>query len=232
MELISPVFYLIPGLGADELVFQFLHLRGEVHILRWLLPQTAEEPLPRYAARLAAAIPINQVCWLVGVSFGGVLALEVARLRPLSRVVLISSFTGPHELPWAGRLARATGLYRLVPPQLLPRLPRAAKWFFGIENEQDYQLLKDILRDTDPDFTRWAIAQLLQWPGQPITPAIRIHGTTDRLLPAGTRNSQYRLPGGHLIITSQADKISQILNQLAAGDTAEGDAELIVSTSC
>ena len=221
MDLAPPVFYLIPGLGADERVFQYLRLRGEVHILRWLPPQTAEESLPHYAARLAAAVPINQACWLVGVSFGGVLALEVGRLRPLSRVVLISSFVGPHELLWTGRLVRATGLYRLVPPQLLPRLPRVAKWLFGIENEQDYQLLKGILRDTDPDFTRWAIAQLLQWSGRPATSAIRIHGTTDRLLPAGTMHSQYQLSGGHFIIVSQAAEISRILNQLAAGSTAE-----------
>ena len=127
MALPPPVFYLIPGLGADERVFQFLRLRGEVHILRWLAPQNSAETLPHYAARLAAAVPPEQACWLVGVSFGGVLAMEVAQLRPLARVVLISSFVGPSELPWLGKLARITGLYHVVPPQLLPRLPRVAK---------------------------------------------------------------------------------------------------------
>jgi pimeloyl-ACP methyl ester carboxylesterase len=215
-----PVFYLIPGLGADERVFQFLRLQGAVHVLRWLSPQTLAENLPHYAARLAAAIPPEQACWLVGVSFGGVLALEVAQLRPLARVVLISSFAGPSELPWIGKLARATGLYHLVPPQLLPRLPRVAKWFFGVKTGRDYQLLRQILHDTDPDFTRWAIARLLQWPGRTLPSAIRIHGTGDRLLPAGTAPSQYMLPGGHLIIISQAAAISRILNQLAAQNTA------------
>ncbi|MBH8558591.1 alpha/beta fold hydrolase [Hymenobacter negativus] len=211
-----PVFYLIPGLGADERVFQFLRLQGEAHTLRWLPPQKAPETLPHYAARLAAAIPPAQPCWLVGVSFGGVLALEVAQLRPLARVVLISSLVGPAELPWLGKLARITGLYHLVPPQLLPRLPRLAKWFFGVKTGLDYQLLRQILHDTDPDFTRWAIARLLQWPGRTAPVAIRIHGTDDRLLPAGIAHSQYVLPGGHLIIISQAVEISRILNQLAA----------------
>jgi len=116
-------------------------------------------------------------------------------------------------------LARATGLYHLVPPQLLPRLPRLAGWFFGVKNGRDYQLLRQILHDTDPGFTRWAIARLLQWPGR-TSPAIRIHGTEDRLLPAGIAHSQYILPGGHLIIISQAAEISRILNQLAAETTA------------
>jgi hypothetical protein len=35
-----PVFYLIPGLGADERVFQFLRLPGTTHVLQWLTPQT------------------------------------------------------------------------------------------------------------------------------------------------------------------------------------------------
>lgn len=215
-----PVFYLFPGLGADERVFQFLRLPGQSHVLKWLSPQTAAEALPHYAARLAEAVPPDQACWLVGVSFGGVLALEVARLRPLARVVLVSSFAGPRELPWLGRLARTTGLYRLLPPQLLPKLPTLASWFFGVKTTRDRQLLTQILRDTDPDFTRWAIARLLQWPGRPEVPAIRIHGTDDRLLPHGAARSQYRLPGGHLIIISRAPEISRILNELATGQSA------------
>ncbi|GAB3575766.1 alpha/beta hydrolase [Hymenobacter daeguensis] len=207
-------FYLIPGLGADERVFQFLRLPGPAHVLRWLPPYNSREPLPHYAARLAAAVPAHQPCCLVGVSFGGVLALEIAQLRPLAQVVLISSFGGPRELPWLGRVARATGLHRLVPPSLLPRLPRVAQWFFGVKNGREYQLLRQILRDTDPYFTRWAIAQLLHWPGRPTPPAIRIHGTEDRLLPNGAALSQFQLPGGHLIIISQAREISRILQRL------------------
>ena len=209
------VFYLIPGLGADERVFQFLRLPGTTHVLRWLPPQTPTEPLPHYAARLAGTVPAGQPCWLVGVSFGGVLALEIAQLRPLARIVLISSFAHPRELPWLGRLARATGLYRLLPPQLLPHLPGLASWFFGVKTTRDRQLLHQILHDTDPHFTRWALARLLQWPGRPDSPTIRIHGTDDRLLPHGAAHSQYRLPGGHLIIISRAAEISRILNDLA-----------------
>ena len=215
-----PAFYLFPGLGADERVFRFLRLPGQCHVIKWLLPQPFAEPLPHYAARLAEAVPPDQACWLVGVSFGGVLALEVARLRPLARVVLISSFAGPAELPWLGRVARATGLYRLLPPQLLPRLPALASWFFGVKTTRDRQLLTQILRDTDPGFTRWAIARLLQWPGRAWPAAIRIHGTEDRLLPAGAAHSQYLLPGGHLIIISRAAEISRILGQLKAPETA------------
>jgi pimeloyl-ACP methyl ester carboxylesterase len=190
-------------------------LRGQVRVLHWLPPQSARESLPGYAVRLAAAVPVAQACWLVGVSFGGVLALEVGRLRPLAKVVLVSSLASPHELPGPARLARATGLHHLLPPQLLPLVPRVAQWFFGARNGSEYELLQSIIRDTDPRFARWAIAQLLRWPGSNNVPVARIHGTTDRLLPAGAAHSEYRLPGGHFIIVSQAAEISRILNSLA-----------------
>ena len=219
MEASSPpaVFYLIPGLGADERVLQFLRLQGDVHILQWLAPQSAGESLQNYAGRLAASVPMGERCWLVGISFGGVLAQEVGRVRPLARLVLISSFVGPQELPWLARMAGATGLYRLLPPRLLQLLPRVAQWFFGVSNGAEYRLLRQILRDTDPQFARWAIAQLLLWPGASPTAVIRIHGTHDRLLAVGATHSQYQLPGGHFIIVSRAAEISQILNRLAAG---------------
>jgi pimeloyl-ACP methyl ester carboxylesterase len=214
----APVFYLIPGLGADERVFRRLHLQGTVWILSWLAPQSPTEPLAHYAARLAVAIPPQEVCWLVGVSFGGVLALEMARLRPLARVVLISSVPNASALPSLLRLARNTRLYRLFPPSLLQLMPRVAQWFFGAKNGGEYLLLQQIIQDTDPAFAQWAIRQLLNWDSRGVGPAIRLHGTRDRLLPApGAAPIAYRIAsGGHFMIVSHAAEISRILNEIAA----------------
>lgn len=213
----GPYFYLIPGLGADERVFQRWQLVGQVHIMSWLSPQSATEPLAHYAARLAAAVPVAQACWLVGVSFGGLLALEIAQLRPLARVVLVSSLAGPHELPWPLRVARATGLDRLVPPTLLQKLPRAAKWAFGVKTKGEYVLLRQIIADTDPAFAQWAIGQLLRWRGVPGPgPTARLHGTHDRLLPPPAASIDCLVAGaGHFLVVSHATQISQFLNQLA-----------------
>ena len=135
----------------------------------------------------------------------------------MARVVLISSFASPTELPWIARLARATGLHRLVVPQLLPLLPRVAQWLFSVGNGTEYELLRRIIRDTHPDFVRWAIAQIVHWLGGGPAPVARIHGTADRLLPAGAALSRYRFPGGHFIIVSRAAEISEVLNALARG---------------
>jgi pimeloyl-ACP methyl ester carboxylesterase len=213
----APTWYLIPGLGADERVFRRLRLAGTVHILHWLAPQSPTEPLAHYAARLAEAVPLHAPCWLVGVSFGGLLAQEIGRWRPLARVVLISSLGQPADLPPLLRLAGATKLHRLVPFGLLKWLPRLAQWFFGARGGTEYRLLRQILHDTDPAFARWATAQLLAWRGPGRPGIVRLHGTRDRLLPAGAAHIDYRVPGaGHFLIVSHAAQVSQVLNELAA----------------
>lgn len=210
------MWYLIPGLGADERVFRGLRLPGPATVLHWLPPISPTEPLRHYAAHLAEAIPLSQPCWLVGVSFGGLLALEIGRLRPLARVVLISSLADASQLPPMLRLGRATGLYRLVPFGLLPRLPRVAQWFFGARNGREYRLLARILRDTDPVFARWATRQLLYWDSTGVPRAVRLHGTHDRLLPPGRSPVDYALPGaGHFMIVSHAAQLSRVLSELA-----------------
>ncbi|RZK62091.1 MAG: alpha/beta hydrolase [Hymenobacter sp.] len=210
------MYYLIPGLGADERVFRRLHLPGPATVLRWLPISSRSEPLAAYAARLAEAVPAGQPCWLVGVSFGGLLAQEIGRLRPLAHVVLISSLASPTQLPPLLRLARATGLHKLVPFGLLARLPRLAQWFFGARNGAQYRLLSEILRATDPVFARWATSQLLAWSGPGLPGVVRIHGTRDRLLPAPSAQVNYPVPGaGHFLIVSHARQVSAALHELA-----------------
>ena len=216
------MWYLIPGLGADERVFRRLRLAGTVHVLEWLAPTSPTEPLAHYAARLAAAVPTDAPCWLVGVSFGGLLAQEIGRLRPLARVVLISSLGSPRDLPPLLRLAGATGAHRLLPFGLLKWLPRLAQWFFGARGGTEYRLLRQILADTDPAFARWATAQLLAWRGPGLPEAVRIHGTRDRLLPAGAARIDYPVPGaGHFLIVSHAPQLSHLLDVLATGTSRE-----------
>lgn len=218
------MYYLLPGLGADERVFKRLHLPGPATVLPWLLPLSPTEPLAHYAARLAELVPPDSPCWLVGVSFGGLVAQEIGRLRPLARVVLISSLGSPAELPLLLRLARTTGIYRLVPFGLLARLPQLARWFFGTRGRQEFRLLSQILRDTNPVIARWATAQLLAWRGPGLPTVIRLHGTRDRLLPAQQALIDYPLVGaGHFGIVSHARQISAILQQLAQRDSTRSN---------
>jgi acetyl esterase/lipase len=139
----------------------------------------------------------------------------------LARVVLISSLADASQLPPLLKLGRATKLYKLVPFGLLLHLPRLAQWFFGARNGREYRLLARILRDTDPAFARWATRQLLHWDSTGAPRAMRLHGTHDRLLPAGRSFVDYAVPGaGHFMIVSHAATLSHLLHEVARSVTA------------
>lgn len=213
------MFYLLPGLGADERVFQNILplLKGGARVLTWLPPTSPHESLPDYVARMAAAIPESEVCTVVGVSFGGVVALEICRLRPRAQAVLVSSIPDADSLPPLLRLIRGTGAYKLVPPQLLKLFPRAGQLYFGVRSGEEYQLFKQILQDMEPRYTRWAIHRLLHWDSTDPGRCVQILGTRDRVFPPGPAPVDYLIRGGgHFMILSHAQEISTILNKLAA----------------
>ena len=211
--------YLIPGLGADGRLFAPLlsHLPATVRpqVLEWLPPLTPQETLPAYAARLAAPIPKQERCWVAGVSFGGIVALEVGRLRPQARIIQISSISASNLLPWQFRLVRTTHLYQLAPPQLLRWLPGLAKWFFGIREADMYALLRSFLKNMDDAYTRWALQSVLTWESAGGGAATRIHGTHDRVFPLAQRQVEYRVPGGpHFMVYTHAAAVGAILSQI------------------
>ncbi len=214
----EPVFYLIPGLGADGRIFERLRLRGTVHVLDWLEPLAPDESLPAYAARLAAPIPPGQDCWLVGVSFGGVVALEIAEQRPRARVVLVSSIADPVERTGWVSLGSWLRADVWLPVRLLRRLPRAGEWFFGVGGGRGNELFRELLSRLTPTYTHWALGQLFRWPGTKVRPVAHLLGDRDRVFPGGQPSATHVIPGGtHFMIVTHPGEISRILNELAGG---------------
>lgn len=206
--------YFVSGLGADERVFQFLDLSGiECVFVRWLAPE-AREPLATYCARLLAQFDLSQKINLVGISFGGIVAQEIARLVPCRRVILLSSIKGPAELDWKLRLVARTALYRFVPPGVLKWSNLlTANYYFGVETPAEAALLRRIILDTDANFSRWAIREIMTWAGPPAgLPVAHLHGAADRILPAGPVRGATVLPGaGHFMVVSRAAAVSAFI---------------------
>jgi hypothetical protein len=90
--------YLLSGMTPDERIFERLvPLLPNGTIVQWLEPH-ANESLVAYAQRTADTIPTFQ-CFVGGVSFGGIVGLEVSRLMNPCGCFLISSIRNPRQLP-------------------------------------------------------------------------------------------------------------------------------------
>lgn len=210
---INPI-YCISGLGADERVFSKLTLPGRQLVpLQWIRPQK-EEGIEAYAARMVSQIDSPSPV-LMGVSFGGMMALEMAKSVPGAKVILISSVKCRQELPGWMRLSGNLGLIKLL-PRNPPRWSRLESNFLGTETPQEVQLVREFMKTADPVYLRWALGQVINWQNewQPAA-CYHIHGTNDRTFPLKHIRATHIVPGGgHFMVMNRAAEVSTILESL------------------
>ncbi|MES2381862.1 MAG: alpha/beta hydrolase [Bacteroidota bacterium] len=207
--------YFISGLGADERVFQYLNLPDiEKVFIKWEKP-LKRESLSNYAGRLIKQIDISQPVYLIGVSFGGLIAQEIAKQINCVKIIIISSIKSPKEFSWALKCVKLLQLHLIYPKALLKWSNRiTGNFYFSIQSKKEAQLLVQIINDTDLDFLVWAMHEIINWkPANETTiPLLHIHGTHDRIFPVG--NLKDYLPiknGGHFMIVNQSKTISEII---------------------
>lgn len=214
-----PKIYLIPGLGADARMFQLLTLdphRFEVIVLNWITPHR-QESLPEYARRLAAQIAASAEPFiLVGVSLGGMVAVEIAQLRPAAKLILISSIKTAAELPGYLRFLGKLGWHWYLPLGWAKIWRGPFAWVFGAKTATEKKLLNEIIQNTDIPFTRWAFTAIVNWQNQTLVPnLVHLHGNQDKIFPLGYIRQPTVYPGGHLIIFSAAAELSTYILQTA-----------------
>ncbi len=90
--------YCISGLGADKRAYQLLQLNHEMVHLEWITPKK-NEPLIEYCFRLGTAINTNEPFGIMGLSFGGLVAIELSKIFNPSFTILLSSIETCQELP-------------------------------------------------------------------------------------------------------------------------------------
>lgn len=205
--------YLISGLGADERVFQFLNFNETEHrFITWLAP-LQNEGLSAYCQRLIEAqiVRSNNII-LVGVSFGGIVAQEIAKLIPVQKVIIVSSIKTSDEFCWQIKLVRKLQLHRLMPNSLMKIANTlTANYYFSTKTKDESKLLAQIIADTDVKFLSWAIHKLMNWVNEHYPPnLIHIHGTADRIFPLKYIRNAIEIPkGGHFMMVNKVFEVEQ-----------------------
>ena len=206
--------YLLSGLGADGTVFQYLDFEGvEVEYMEWLSP-LPKETLPAYAKRMTQKITTPHPI-LVGLSFGGMVAMEIAKQILVKKVILISSAKERKELPWFYRFSAKLKLQKILPYTLIKRTNGFTYWLFGATSAHEKALLKEIFRKTPTTFLKWAINAILTWKNTEIyTHILHIHGDKDRILPyRNVKDTLCITGGGHSMIVNKAHEIAPLINK-------------------
>ena len=204
--------YVFSGLGADERVFYKTDFGNcTVVFVRWIAPQK-NEGIESYALRIAQQITTAHPI-LVGLSFGGMMAVEVAKHIATEKIILISSAKSRREIPFYFRLAGTVGIANIIPSKALIKINVFTNWFFSNRTLDDKKLLSAILHDTDPVFLKWAIIKIANWQNTTSHPnLVHIHGDADRILPFKYVScNEVVKDGAHLMIVSKAAEVNSKL---------------------
>jgi pimeloyl-ACP methyl ester carboxylesterase len=213
------VIYLIPGLGVDHRVFSKLSLEGhDVRYIRWLVPHPHEK-LKDYAMRLAEQIDASVPFALVGFSFGGMCATEIAKVLKPEKLILISSAKGDDELPWNIKLMRFIPAHRYAPESWYRRMAWTLKWFYGIRGREQGRLFYEMIHSMPKGYRRWASNCIINWRNRDHVKTLHIHGDRDVVIPYRNIKNAVLVKGGtHFMLLNRAEEISRIIIEYLSQD--------------
>ena len=208
--------YFISGLGADRRAFYKIMLpRGYQSVyLDWIRP-LANEGFGDYAKRFSESISRDEEFVLVGLSFGGMLASELAKIVSPKKLIIISSLSSYKELPWYFKLAGKLGIHRIISPSLYKRATIMNR-FMGAGNKEMKSIVYSYVNNIDPAFIRWSLNVIVHWSHtERLSDLVHIHGSNDHLLPYRYVKADYMIKnGGHLMVMNKADEVNSILQEV------------------
>ncbi len=208
--------YFITGLGADKRAFYKIKLPPDYEpvYLDWIKP-LPDESFPDYAKRFSALINSNEDFVLIGLSFGGMLASELAKLNPPKKLIIISSLSSYQELPWYFKLAGKLGVHKIFTPSIYKQATLLNR-FLGAGDKEMKTIVYNYVKNADPEYIRWALNVIVHWLHHERLPdLIHIHGSKDHLLPCRYVKADYVIQkGGHLMVMNKAPEVNKILKQI------------------
>lgn len=208
--------YCISGLGGDHRLFKHIQAPEgyEIVPVKWIAPKP-KESLVDYAMRLGACIDRSQPFILVGLSLGGIMAVELAkRLSPVCTII-ISSIPVSTELPGYYKTASKLKLVRIV-PSFVFKAAAILKRLYSGESREDKRLVLRMIREGDNRFIKWAMRAVTEWKNEIVpSPLWHIHGTKDEVFPIfRTHPTHIIRKGRHLLLMSHSPEINRILKEI------------------
>ena len=207
--------YYISGFGADERIFAKIDFgENESHFIAWKIPDK-KETIQSYAGRMAAEI-IYPNPILIGLSFGGMMSVEIGKLIPVEKIILVSSVCCRRELPFYMKLTSVLNLNRLIPMKPYGILEAIENHNLGVETKEEKLLLREYRKNLNLQYSNWAINEVVNWKNEWLPPNyIHIHGTNDHIFPIRyIINPDYKIKNaGHLLLMNNYEEVNQIFKK-------------------
>ncbi len=205
--------FVISGLGADETMFSELNIKHyELVHIKWVQP-VKTDTLATYAQKLLPQITTEKPI-VLGLSLGGMLALEVSKHIEPQCIIALSTVTKRAELPVHYKIAGFFNAHKWMPLKFLGKQKWLTHRLFGAKNKHSKVKLNAVLENIDHFFLKWALNAVLKWDNTKIPENLyRIHGTKDLILPRNKKGNYHTIikGGTHLMVLNKPLQTQQAI---------------------
>jgi len=211
----SRTIYCISGLGTDERIFSKLRPVGySLKYIPQLLPDS-QETIAAYAARLAEFIEEDNAI-LLGVSFGGMLGIEISKIKRLQKLIIISGIKSSNELPGWMKLVGILKLNRILPVRSYKFTERIDNNRLGITTDEERELARALRQLADKAHMEWGVNEIFNWRNEWIPDNVsHTHGDKDRIFPVSKVNADYIIKDAtHLLVYNRADEVNKCIRNI------------------
>jgi len=202
-------------MGVDERAFSELKIDGyQLKVIQWLVP-LHRETLYNYAERMRSVITEENPV-LMGLSFGGMLCIEIANQIPVSKIILISSIKSSLELPTWMKTVAWLKLNKILPMGSSKLTEPFQNRMLGASSRKEKTIAAHYRKNANKKYVKWAVKQALNWKSDFQHPSVyHIHGDNDKMFPIAKLKPTYTVKdAGHFMIMNRADEVSDCINAI------------------
>lgn len=198
---------ILPGMGANSNMYpkEKYDWLQEVTFSNW--PEYhGEKTIEAVSQKIIGQHQITSEMTVGGSSLGGMVAIEIAKIVGISKVILIGSATNPKYInPLLQKLSNLTEITPLRTIQVLT----------GKVNQYANSELLGMFSESDSKFVKAMCGALLNWKGigNFKCEIHQIHGEKDLVIFPPKDNVKIILGAGHLISMTHADEIANFINK-------------------
>lgn len=209
--------YVISGMGADFKVLEKLRFPEnlEVVFLDWLIPEQGES-LGHYVQKMADRIDDSEPFYLLGYSFGGMIAQEIDKLKPAEKIVILGSIKSKNEMSGFIKLGQVTKLAHYLPEVLFNEKSGLAYSFFRKLVDPSNPKIMKYFTVRNPYYLKWCVAKISGWKSTEINPkVVQVLADHDVVFPPKYSKPEYIVKNAtHLFPVTKPKEVSRILAEI------------------
>lgn len=207
------VAYILPGIEVDSRIYDLLEIPNHTKkVIQWV-PMDKGDTLSTYAKKLMDQIDDEQAI-LLGFSYGGAVAIELAQLKSFKHVIVVSAIKSKQELPGWIRFSARISLDKIVPASFYSGSNWLKNKLLGVKSSNKKKLGE--LQLPTKNFHKRALSILLRWKhSHNLENIIHVHGEKDKIIPIRNVKGCHPIKdGGHLFFAYKVRKLNTFLTEL------------------